>query len=88
MFTNDTHRLTPALEESVVALCEHQRGFNFGRFDVTAESEAAFFAGDFVVIEVNGIASLPTHVFDPHHNLRRGYGILPEHAADLLECAE
>jgi len=88
MFTNDTHRLTPALAERVFALCEQQPGFNFGRFDLKASSESALFAGEFVVIEVNGIASLPTHMFDPGHSLRQGYGIFLEHARYLLDCAE
>ena len=63
-FTEDTHLVSPALEAAVFAVADSQPGFNFGRLDVKADSEAAFQAGEFVVIEVNGIASLPTNMFD------------------------
>lgn len=86
-FTNDGHLLTPALERNVFSICEPVAGFNFGRLDVKAASEQAFAEGEFVVIEVNGVASLPTHMFDPDHSLRQGLSILFEHGRHLLDCA-
>lgn len=88
MFSNDTHKLTTALQNRVFEICASQPGFNFGRLDVKAESERALLAGEFVVIEVNGIASLPTHMFDPRHTPRQGYEIFFEHARYLLDCAD
>ncbi len=86
-FTDDTYLVTEALEESVFTFFESQPGFNFGRFDVKAESEAAFKAGKFVVIEVNGVASLPTHMFDPKLNVLGAYKIFFEHGKMLVNIA-
>ena len=86
-FTDDSHLLTPELEQAVFTFFDNQPGFNFGRFDVKAESEEAFKQGKFVVIEVNGIASLPTHMFDPRYTLREAYRIFFQHAQLLVKIA-
>ena len=87
-FTDDSALLTPALERAVYDFFESQPGFNFGRCDIKAESEAAFQRGEFVVIEVNGVASLPTHMFDPQYRLGEAYGIFFEHARYLAKIAQ
>lgn len=87
MFTNDTAKVTPELERAIFAICDPQLGFNFGRLDVKASSEAALLSGDFVVIEVNGVASLPTHMFDPRLTLRESYRIFLYHARKLAAIA-
>ncbi|MFK7733478.1 MAG: hypothetical protein AB8B48_17795 [Pseudomonadales bacterium] len=86
-FTNDSHLLTPALEAEICTIADSQPGFNFGRLDVKSPSLEAFQRGDFVVIEVNGVASLPTNMFDPEHSLRQGYRIFFEHARHLVQAA-
>jgi hypothetical protein len=86
-FTDDTHLLTPEIEESVFSIFERQPGFNFGRLDVKAQSESAFLQGNFVVIEVNGVASLPTNMFDPNNSLRQAYRIFLRHGRYLVESA-
>ncbi|MFB3106437.1 MAG: hypothetical protein ACE1ZA_16160 [Pseudomonadales bacterium] len=86
-FTDDTHLATRALEKALYSICDSQPGFNFGRLDVKAESEAAFREGQFVVIEVNGVASLPTHMFDPRNSLRRAYEIFLGHGKHLVDIA-
>lgn len=86
-FTDDTHLLNPALEQAVFKLFEDQPGFNFGRVDVKCASREAFLAGDFIVIEVNGVASLPTHMFDPKYTVLQAYKIFFKHAKYLAEIA-
>ena len=86
-FTNDTDLLTPALSAAVEAVCASQPGFNFGRLDVRADSTAALRDGEFTIIEINGVASLPTHMFDPKHSLGQGYRIFLQHARHLAEVA-
>jgi len=54
---------------------------------VKAADEAAFMRGEFVVIEVNGVASLPTHMFDPKFSVWQAYGIFFEHAKYLAQIA-
>ena len=86
-FTDATSLHTPELANALNNLCDPQPGFNFGRLDVRAESDAALQRGEFVVIEVNGIASLPTHMFDPSYRLRDAYKIFLEHARLLTSIA-
>ena len=87
-FTDDSDLVTPALSDAVSALFESQPGFNFGRLDVKAESLAAFQAGDFIVIEVNGVASLPTHMFDPAKSVWQAWREFLRHGRLLLEIAD
>lgn len=86
-FTDDAHLLTPEIEQGIFSVFESQLGFNFGRVDVKAADEAAFQRGEFVVIEVNGVASLPTHMFDPKFSVWQAYKIFFEHAKYLAEIA-
>lgn len=86
-FTDDSRLVTPELERALFAVCDSQPGFNFGRFDVKTPSQAAFQAGEFTIIEVNGIASLPTHMFDPSYRLRDAYRIFMEHGRYLVNIA-
>lgn len=86
-FTDDTAITTSALERALFKVCESQPGFNFGRFDLKTQSREAFLDGAFTIIEVNGIASLPTHMFDPANSLRRAYQIFFEHGRYLVDIA-
>ena len=86
-FTDDTDLCTPELEKSVYEVCDSQPGFNFGRLDVRSESVEAFQAGEFVVIEINGVASLPTHMFDPENSLARAYRVFLSHGRYLAQIA-
>lgn len=86
-FTDDSHLITPDLEREIFTIFNDQPGFNFGRLDVKTQSEAAFRAGQFKVIEINGIASLPTHMFDPKYRLRDSYRIFLKHAEYLVQSA-
>lgn len=87
-FTDDNELLTPELESAIFNIFESQPGFNFGRVDVKTENEAAFMRGEFVVIEVNGVASLPTHMFDPKFTVFQAYKIFFEHGKYLVEIAK
>lgn len=88
MFTDDTEMLTLELEAAVANIFSSQPGYNFGRIDVKAESIGALKQGQFVVIEINGIASLPTHMFDPKYNVFQAYKIFLKHASLLVKIAK
>lgn len=87
-FTDDEHLRTAELEAAIFKFFESQPGYNFGRVDVKCENEEAFKRGEFVVIEVNGVASLPTHMFDPKFNVFQAYRIFFEHARYLAQSAK
>ncbi len=87
-FTDDSDLLTDRLKQSVFDLFASQPGFNFGRIDVKSESVGALQSGEFTVIEVNGVASLPTHMFDPRYSAAQAYRIFLRHAWLLVQCAD
>ncbi len=70
---NDLH--TPELEQAMNAICTAYDGFDFGRFDIRAPSVEALRRGEGIrVLEVNGVTSEATHMYD------RRYGFFAAHA--------
>ena len=67
---------TDALEESIDALASRIPGFHFGRFDLRAPSYEALQAGEFRIIELNGVTSESTNIYDPKYSLLGAYRIL------------
>jgi hypothetical protein len=76
LFLDGTHLLTPALKDAIEHTSRAYRGFYFGRYDVRAESEEAFQAGRFKVIELNGLTSEATSIYDPKHSVWFGWRML------------
>jgi membrane protein DedA with SNARE-associated domain/pimeloyl-ACP methyl ester carboxylesterase len=64
---------TPALAAALDRVARPFAGFAFGRFDLRAESEEALAQGRaFKIMELNGVTSECTHIYDPKHSA--GYG--------------
>lgn len=69
-FVDMSNRITPALTEVIDRLCGAIPGFDFGRLDIRFKSWEDLEAGrHFSVIELNGAASEPTHIYDPRHSI-------------------
>jgi hypothetical protein len=65
-FRNGAALWTPALEARIDAIAREIDGFYFGRFDVRYRDRAAFMAGrDLAIVELNGVTSEATHIYDP-----------------------
>lgn len=67
---------TAALRDALDDLTDDYEGFWFGRYDVRAESAEALTRGEFRVIELNGVTSECTHVYDPRHSLLEAWRTL------------
>ncbi len=77
LFLDGTAFRTPALERAVDALSKNYSGFYFGRFDLVAPTEEALCSGwPLVVLELNGVSSEATSIYDPRHNLIHAWGTL------------
>jgi len=76
-FTDASHLITPELEERIDAIARSfVGGFDIGRFDVRCESEDMLMRGEgLAVIELNGVTSEPTAIYDP------SWGIFPAQKA-------
>ncbi len=72
---NDLH--TPELEQAMNAICTAYDRFDFGRLDVRAPSAEALRRGEGLrVLEVNGVTSEATHMYDPRYGFFAAHAIL------------
>jgi len=70
VFVDARSVLTPSLEAAVDRAAGAMPGFFFGRFDVRSPSIEDLRRGRFTIVELNGVTSEPTHIYD------RAYGVL------------
>jgi len=68
--------ITPALEEAIDRVSRAFDGFYFGRYDVRSPSVDAFRRGEFRVIELNGVTSEATAIYDAQNGLLAAYRML------------
>lgn len=86
LFCDGAHLVTPALEETVDRTARAFEGFFFGRFDVRYSDVDAFQAGrDLAIVELNGMTSESTNIYDPSWPLWRAYRTLYRQWAILFE---
>lgn len=71
--------ISPQLEKVIDDISQKVDGFYFGRYDIKAKSVKALEQWQFKIIELNGMGSLPTHIYDPKHNVRNAYKTLFDH---------
>jgi hypothetical protein len=78
LFCDGRHLLTAELEFAIDSIARRfEDGFYFGRFDVRYDDVDAFRRGeDFAVIELNGVTSESTNLYDPAWPMLRAYRTL------------
>jgi hypothetical protein len=70
---------TPELTRRIDEISRSFAGFYFGRFDIRTPSVDDFRAGrNFKIVELNGVTSEATHIYDPSNNVLDGYRVLFE----------
>jgi membrane protein DedA with SNARE-associated domain/pimeloyl-ACP methyl ester carboxylesterase len=68
---------TPALETIFDQISKGFEGFYFGRYDIRTPSTEDFKEGkNFKIMELNGISSEATHIYDPQNRLGEAYRTL------------
>jgi hypothetical protein len=71
IFRNGAAEITPALTARIDEVARALPDFHFGRIDVRFRSLSALRDGrDFSIIEINGVGSEATHIWDPDTTLR------------------
>ena len=82
LFRDGADLVTPALAARIDAIAAGFRGpggggFDFGRFDIRYESEEALREGrGFGIVELNGITSEATNLYDPDRSALWAYSVL------------
>jgi len=68
---------TPALEAAIDRISQGFNGFYFGRFDIRTPSIEDFQKGtNFKIVELNGVTSEATNIYDPKNGLFAAYRVL------------
>ena len=75
-FHDGAAHLTPELTEAIDRVSKSLAGFYFGRYDVRSTSPEAFRKGNFRLIELNGVTSEATSIYDPSHSVIDAYRTL------------
>ena len=78
LFLDGRAALTVEVERAFDDMSRSFEGFYFGRYDVRARSVDDFKSGRFTVIELNGVTSEATHIYDPRIGLLEAYHALFE----------
>lgn len=79
IFLDGSYAITPALEKTIDRIATTIDGFFFGRFDIRVPSIEDFMSGqNLKVIELNGVTSEATHIYDPKFSLIAAYRVLFE----------
>jgi membrane protein DedA with SNARE-associated domain len=77
IFLDGCRLITPALEARVDAIARSVPGFFVGRFDVRYASERGFMRGeDLAIVELNGVTSESTNIYDPSFGAWRAWQTL------------
>lgn len=77
IFLDGTHYQTDALAAAIDRICCGFDGFYFGRFDLRVPSLEALQQGrDFKIIELNGVTSEATSIYDPKNSVFEAYRVL------------
>lgn len=70
LFIDDSLLIDEQLTETIDRVCKKLKGFYYGRLDIRYENWEDLKKGkNFMIIEVNGAGSEPTHIYDPLHSL-------------------
>jgi hypothetical protein len=79
LFLNGALIKTKELEARIDEISKNFSGFYFGRYDIRTPSIADIKKGvGFKVVELNGVTSEATHIYDPANSLLSGYRVLME----------
>lgn len=67
-FINGNHLIDSKLENFIDGICNKIEGWYYGRLDIKYESFEQLLEGkSFKILEINGIISEPTHIYDAGH---------------------
>jgi D-alanine-D-alanine ligase-like ATP-grasp enzyme len=87
-FLDRTVWATPALNKIMNEICLQVDGFYFGRIDLMYNSLEELERGEkFSIVELNGAASEPTHIYDPEHSLFFAWKELIRHIHYMYEIS-
>ena len=87
-FLDYSNLISPELTKVIDEMCLQIPEFYFGRMDLMYNSWAELEQGkNFSVVELNGAASEPTHIYDPKHSLFFAWKELARHISYMFKIS-
>jgi hypothetical protein len=87
-FLDYSHLISPRLTKVIDEMCLQVPEFYFGRMDLMYNSWEELEQGkNFSIVELNGAASEPTHIYDPRHSLFFAWKELARHIRYMFEIS-
>jgi hypothetical protein len=87
-FLDYSHLISPQLTQVIDDMCQQIEGFYFGRMDLMYNSWEELEQGkNFAIVELNGAASEPTHIYDPKHSLFFAWKELARHIGYMFQIS-
>ena len=81
-FLNGNHLIDDRLTAAIVGILSQMKGIQYGRFDLRTRSIEDLKNGAHIkVLEFNGVASEPAHIYDPDYPTWKGYADVWKHWA-------
>lgn len=77
--------ITPKMEQNLRQIVNQIQGVYYGRFDIKYRSLEALENGDFKVMELNGLTSEPTHIYDPQYNIFKAWKDITFHTYKMMQ---
>jgi len=87
-FIDGSHWISDQLNATINEICTQISGFYFGRFDMMYSTIEELEKGEnFAIVELNGAASEPTHIYDPKHSIFFAWKELARHITYMYEIS-
>lgn len=87
-FIDASHLISDKMTAVINEMCLQIDGFYFGRMDVMYNTITDLEVGlNFQVVEINGAASEPTHIYDPKHSLFFAWKELARHITYMYKIS-
>lgn len=88
-FIDLSHCISSELTTVIDNMCQQINGFYFGRMDLMYHSWEDLEKGiNFSIVELNGAASEPTHIYDPKHSIFFAWKELAKHITYMFEISQ
>jgi hypothetical protein len=78
---------TKQIEQIIINISKGIRGFNYGRYDIMYDNIEGLLAGNYSIIELNGVGAEPIDMYIPKLPLWKGLSILIFHWKKMYEIA-
>jgi hypothetical protein len=78
-FLNGNHLIDDEIHNVFNRIASQMEGIHYGRFDLRCQSVEALRKGEFLVMEYNGVAAEPAHIYDPEMPVLEKYRSIYRH---------